>query len=439
MKIVLFAVGRLVEFVLPSQVFGTFSFDDKDEEDTKLINIESDNNEWFLYSTSEVKVLDNGNYTHKLKLIIGEFYTLEREGNKYLIYVTGICDDSFNNYKYNNKIKLVIGRGKDSNINYDINYIDNNLVTLSYINNNLTLQKSSNESVYINKRMVREQNTIVKYGDVINYYGLVIVIFNNIILINNPNNKVFVNKLTANIEDFKISVKEDYANYEIKDIDLYNDNDYFFKSPRIRRIIQNKTIKIDGPPSVKDADDVPLIYTLGPMLTMGMTSSVTLINTLTRISSGDTTLKESWSTMLIAVAMLFTTILWPALTKSFNKKQQKKKKIENINKYHTYLEEKKQEIDVESKLQSEILIENLLSNEQCYEMIMNRRTGLWGRRIEQEDFLTTRIGIGNYPTDITINCPDDGFSIEDTSLKKEALQIADSYHLIKNVPIGYSF
>lgn len=439
MKIVLFAVDRLVEFVLPSQVFGTFSFDDKDEEDTKLINIESDNNEWFLYSTSEVKVLDNGNYIHKLKLIIGEFYTLEREGNKYLIYVTSICDDSFNNYKYNNKIKLVIGRGKDCNINYDINYIDNNLVTLSYINNNLTLQKSSNEPVYINKRMVREQSTIVKYGDIISYYGLVIVIFNNIILINNPNNKVFVNKLTANIEDFKISVKEDYANYEIKDIDLYNDNDYFFKSPRIRRIIQNKTIKIDGPPSVKDADDVPLIYTLGPMLTMGMTSSVTLINTLTRISSGDTSLKESWSTMLIAVAMLFTTILWPALTKSFNKKQQKKKKIENINKYHTYLEEKKQEIDVESKLQSEILIENLLSNEQCYEMIMNRRTGLWGRRIEQEDFLTTRIGIGNYPTDITINCPDDGFSIEDTSLKKDALQIADSYHLIKNVPIGYSF
>lgn len=439
MKIILFAVNRMIEFILPSQVFGTFTFDENDEEDTKLINIEADNNNWFLYSTSGVKVLDNGNYTHRLKLNIGEFYTVERENNKYLVYVTNICDNSFQNYKFDNKLKLVIGRGNDCNINYDIDYVNNQLITLSYINNNLILQKSNNELVYVNKNIVREKNYNVKFGDVISYFGLNIIILNNIILINNPNNKVFVNKLTANMGDLNINIKNDFANYEIKDVELYNDNDYFFKSPRIRRIIQNKTIKIDGPPSVKDADDVPLIYTLGPMLTMGMTSSISLINTLMRMSSGETTLKESWSSMLIAVAMLATTILWPALTKSFNKRQQAKKKAENIKKYHAYLEDKKNEIDTESKLQSEILVENLLSNDQCYDMIMNRKVGLWGRRVEQEDFLTVRIGVGNYPTDITINCPEEGFSIEDTTLKKEAQQIADSYHLIKNVPIGYSF
>lgn len=439
MKIILFAVDRMIEFILPSQVFGTFTFDENDEEDTKLINIEADNNNWFLYSTSGVKVLDNGNYTHRLKLNIGEFYTVERENNKYLVYVTNICDDSFQNYKFDNKLRLVIGRGNDCNINYDIDYVNNQLITLSYINNVLTLQKSNNELVYVNKNIVREKNYNIKFGDVISYFGLNIIILNNIVLINNPNNKVFVNKLTANMGDLNINIKNDFANYEIKDVELYNDNDYFFKSPRIRRIIQNKTIKIDGPPSVKDADDVPLIYTLGPMLTMGMTSSVSLINTLVRMSSGETTLKESWSSVLIAVAMLATTILWPALTKSFNKRQQAKKKTENIKKYHAYLEDKKKEIDAESKLQSEILVENLLSNDQCYDMIMNRKVGLWGRRVEQEDFLTVRIGVGNYPTDITINCPEEGFSIEDTTLKKEAQQIADSYHLIKNVPIGYSF
>ena len=47
MRIVLFTMDRLVEFMLPSQVFGTFAFDSNDDEDTKLINIEADNDEWF--------------------------------------------------------------------------------------------------------------------------------------------------------------------------------------------------------------------------------------------------------------------------------------------------------------------------------------------------------------------------------------------------------
>ena len=68
MRIVLFTMDRLVEFMLPSQVFGTFAFDSNDDEDTKLINIEADNDEWFLYSTTGVRVLDNGNYTYRLKL-----------------------------------------------------------------------------------------------------------------------------------------------------------------------------------------------------------------------------------------------------------------------------------------------------------------------------------------------------------------------------------
>ena len=73
MRIVLFTMDRLVEFMLPSQVFGTFAFDSNDDEDTKLINIEADNNEWFLYSTTGVRVLDNGNYTYRLKLEINKY------------------------------------------------------------------------------------------------------------------------------------------------------------------------------------------------------------------------------------------------------------------------------------------------------------------------------------------------------------------------------
>ena len=40
MKIVLFSGKHIVEFLLPTQIFGTFAFDELEEEN-KLINIEA--------------------------------------------------------------------------------------------------------------------------------------------------------------------------------------------------------------------------------------------------------------------------------------------------------------------------------------------------------------------------------------------------------------
>ena len=78
------------------------------------------------------RVLDNGNYTYRLKLEINKFYTLERENIKYLVYVEDAFDNSFMNFKYDQKLKLVIGKGNDCNVNYNIEYINNDIVVLSF-------------------------------------------------------------------------------------------------------------------------------------------------------------------------------------------------------------------------------------------------------------------------------------------------------------------
>ena len=58
MKIVLFLDDRLIEFKLPMEVSGDFSFDFEDV-DSKLINVKAQDGKWFLYGTSDVTVLDN--------------------------------------------------------------------------------------------------------------------------------------------------------------------------------------------------------------------------------------------------------------------------------------------------------------------------------------------------------------------------------------------
>lgn len=440
MKIVLYSDKQIVEFLLPLQVFGTFVFDEFEDEESKLINIEAKENNWFLTSTTAVKVYSDGNYSSDVKLELNKFYMLERDNKKYLIYVDNLVDNTFSKYKYNNTLDLLVGKSEKCNIYYNSEYITDILFSLGYTDNKLILKKSSNQAIYINKNILytNVDEYIINSGDIIECFGLKIIILKDIILINNPNNKVFLNNITSNLEELKIDYDSNLVNTEIKENDLYTDNEYFSKSPRIRRIVQNKRVKIDSPPSVSNNDEVPLLFSLGPMFTMGMTSVVTLTNTLLRINGGETTFKKSWPTVITGCAMLCTTILWPTLTRTFNRRQRKKRREEAIKKYKEYLETKKIEIADEAKLQREILMENLLKNEDVYDMIMNKKIGLWGRRVEQDDFLKIRIGTGSYPVDMTIDYPEEGFSIEDMPLKKEAQDVAKEHELLHNVPIGYS-
>ena len=101
---------------------------------------------------------------------------------------------------------------------------------------------------------------------------------NGMILINNPQGNVIINVQSANIIPKKIVNDEEPQDFDIKDVDLYTKEDYFSKAPRIRRIIQTKMINLSPPPKPTGEDKMPLILTIGPMLTMGVISLVMLIN-----------------------------------------------------------------------------------------------------------------------------------------------------------------
>ena len=62
MKIYLYLANKFVTFTLPTEISGSFSFDENEEEDDKLINVEARDNKWYLYSTNESKIMENYNF-----------------------------------------------------------------------------------------------------------------------------------------------------------------------------------------------------------------------------------------------------------------------------------------------------------------------------------------------------------------------------------------
>ena len=438
MIIYLYLQDKYMKFYLPSQVIGSYTFDEKDSEEDKLINVDAKENDWVLYSTNSSKIISGGSIVNNVILKDDSFYVLQRNNKQYLIYVTNLFNDDNKMYSYSNDLNIVIGNTNECNVFYPNSLLTNLNIKIHYNNEQLFLEKSSNKIIYKNSLAIKEMSCNLNIGDQIEIYGLRIYILNNMIIIN-KDNKIKINLESSKLNIPTINAPEQLQEVEIKDQDLYKEEDYYLKSPRLRRLIATKDIKLASPPQVQAEKETPLILTIGPMFTMGITSAITLLSTLTKIYAGETTAKESITALVTGITMLLSTILWPLLTKFYSDFSKKHTLKRNSRKYKEYLEDKKIMLEQEEKTQREILNENLLSVEECANIIKSKGNNFWDKRIDQNDFLNVRVGKGDIPLDINLDYQEEDFTLDHNKLKQQIEALVFEYEKIRNVPIGYSF
>ena len=115
MRVYLFLNDKIVDFTLPKEIVGSFSFDVDEEEDIKLINIEAKNGGWVIYSTIDVSVLSGENNILEFQqLINNSFYILRRRDINYLIYVSDLSLDKISLFTTKATSFLISGYLDDS-------------------------------------------------------------------------------------------------------------------------------------------------------------------------------------------------------------------------------------------------------------------------------------------------------------------------------------
>ena len=437
MKITLYLDNRLINYKLPNEIYGNFSFYNMGDK-TNLINIEALNNKWYIYSTSNVSLFKNNVIENNFELEDGNFYVLKKQEQYFLIYVSNIIIPNILTYSFNQSISLTIANN-GANINYNCPYLNNLMVAISYKNNELVLEKNGDCRIYINKMILKNNLYSLNIGDELEIYGLRIIFLNGLILVNNVQNKLKLNMEGSGVINYLIPKESKTDNLEYKDVDLYNKEDYFSKSPRLRRIIETKTIKLSAPPRDDSGNDMPILLVIGPMLTMGIISISTVFQTIVNIKSGLTTVGKAWPQLLSGGMMLVSMLVWPVIMQMYSKHIRKKKHKELVEKYTKYLDEKRNELYHEAEFQKIILYENLINLHECLEIIKKKGFNFWDKRNDQSDFLVVRIGKGNELLDVKIEYPEEGFTIEENELRQKADALVEEFKYINDVPIGYSF
>ena len=438
MKIYLYLNKEISVFNLPESVSGSYSFDIDDQESSKLINVDARDGAWFLFETKDCKIIDGNQIVKDAMLQSSHFYVISRYGVNYLIYVTKGDESEFiNTYSYVNDFNICIGLD-GATAYYNCPFINGVNLKVSSQNGSAPVLQTTCDNIYVNGSHI-EKGCYLKSGDEIELYGAKILFLNKLIIAIADSNVLKIDSASSRLVPASIHGNKDLQNLDVQEKSLFSEDDYYSKSPRLRRIVEKKKIELSQPPASEKAQEVPFILTAGPMMTMAISSGVMMMDTITKVASGAVDIKDSYGQLISGGTMMLSSLLWPLLTTTYNKNLAKKNKKKTIEKYNKYIKEKEEELMNESKLQSEIIKENVISLDVCMENLKHRKLNFWDKRIDQNDFLVARIGVGNEKLKVEITNPEKGFSVDEDELKKKVNELVKKYEYIESVPIGYSF
>ncbi len=434
---------KIYNFTLPNKISGNYWITDNDYLGNvrNLINVEEEDGKWKIKSDFETKIMSGEMEVESAYLKDYSLYFLKiNTDNEYVIlYCSPTVDKESYRLRLRDKNELLIGNYGKAPICFNFPLVSREHAKLIYNNGVWVVQDlNSKYGTYVNGIAITSRQ--LQYGDIIFIMGLKIIVLKDTLIINNigPNLSIDNNYLES-ISSF-VQKQTEFDNPDEETIEFYKEDDYFYRAPRFKTGIVDANIVIDPPPGTQmQEDNTPLIYTLGPMMTMAMSSMSTGISALQGVINGTTDWESAAPTLVMMGAMMSSMLVWPSLQKRFQKKQMKKAEKERNVKYLKYLDTKKENIQAEMKMQRQILIDNYLPLDQTKEIIYQKKRNLWEREIGQVDFLDLRLGVGSSELRGVVSIPEEHFALKTDDLLKEVYKVGAVSRTLENVPISLNF
>ncbi len=429
---------RLFSLTLPINIYGSYSVNDMDNNNKErmLINIVAENGKWVAHSNKHVKIWQDKKTVPSITLEDYQYLLLQIKGEEgYLVmYTCPVNDKSRVGVTVPNNIEFTVGSDSNNAISCNNPLIGFNHTKFIYQNNIWKIQDLNTQyGTYVNNKLTKDAIQLY-HGDVIFILGLKFIVLNNTLYFNNPLGSVKYDKSIFKELTPRPKVPVIEKNDEDNEIQLYEENDYFIRSPRFMEVIEEKEFNIDSHPNLPEPEDMPMILTMGPMLTMGMTSVVTLMSSYMAYQNNGNIMSILPSGVM-AVSMLAGTLLWPTISRNYTKKMRIKKQKEMEEKYIQYLQKKDKELMELSTIQKQILLSNNISPMECYQLIINKSKSLWKRELHQNDFLSVRLGIGRVPLRIKCKFPEDHFELKNDQLSEQMKRVLEKHKYIEGVPV----
>lgn len=440
MILTLLKAEKIQTLVLPEKVNGQFWVQDTDRfgKTYDLLGVEGIEGKWWIKSNSRVDILDsNGHTVAKVAIESLRFYQLRIADypEKSVIFTEPVTNDrnQFVKYTVFDHTRLSIGRSKSNEIVFDNQVVSSEHATLTFDNGSWKIaDNNSRNGTFVNNQGI-EGETSLNLGDVIYIMGLKIIIGIGFISLNNPDGQVSI------LSDRIVPFQRMATDYQINNngSDLQSSESYFYRVPRFKRDIICREFKVDAPPTNQIGNETPMILLVGPSATMGMAAMTTGVFAINNAMVNGNIMSAVPSAVM-SLSMVLGTVLWPIISKKYDKRKRRKNEAVRQKKYSEYLQALEKTFSEECSEQSAILRENNITIEECIHRIRQISTQLWERSFSHNDFLQVRLGLGNIPMFGEIKYPEKRFNLADDNLENDMYALCETPKVLHDVPITYS-
>ena len=459
MRILLIGKKFIIKETLPKKNENYWLIDKTQQINKKLINIDIYNGTYELISSSYSKVI-NPKYISQnnatffasnqkkeiLESVFLEEYSIfpilmNNSEDLHLLYCLPDYEDNFEHLDIVNTLEVTIGSGDSNSIVYKGPFVSELHAKIYKFNGKWTLENyDSKYGVFVNDFPVYNKTKNIFNGDIIFIMGLELVIVKDSIYINNPRNEIFLNKnhFKPNYVEKNLVVKDSVFATNNEKSNFKKSSIEFLRSPRMIPPIKTETIKIDEPPELVDDHQRPMLLMLGSTIAIGI-MMLTSVSTTVHHAQGSASTTETIVGFIATLAMVLAMVIFPILDVNWDKRNSKKYEQKRQSRYKQYLNQKKDLINKIKENQKNILYKNYLSVDECASVIMKRSPRLWEREIEDDDFLTVRLGIGKVPLKVDLSYPQEKFAMVDDNLVSSLNDLLVESRTIDDCPVTVSF
>lgn len=287
----------------------------------------------------------------------------------------------FNRYCIPNK--LTLKNRIDANLYLQDENLEELCVSICFDTKTLTATKET-PYVYVNGKI--KQHHVLKTGDVIKCLNVVLVYHDDFIMVNTVSN------LYRSLEPYSLRIDQPL----IKHTNIYVKRNY-------RKLSLNRVFieDLDEPLPLPSMNHQPLIFTMGPAITMASASVCSsLVATYNGYLKGRT-IYEMLPMILLSSVMLLSVLIWSPMQRHHEKKEDRKMRKERVDDYKTYLDVLRKRLFTSTNLYIKETEEHFLEIKEILEF--EDTSLLYEKLPYQKDFLCIFAGIGEETFDIVLN------------------------------------
>lgn len=330
-KIEIYILNQSViqHYVLPPHCEGSYLLRlDPDDKDA-VLKIYAKEKHWWCSESQYLHI--KGSSVENGILIQPQQY-LEIKGKKanYLLLTSTYCVDTHKFYSYVPKTKeITIGRSDACDIIYTHQAISFHHARIRKSEKGWQLiDEGSVNGCFVNGK--RRTTASLKRKDCVQILELVILIDEQYLYINHPQNCLITSSIPI-------------VNVHVDAIVKAKPSQLQIQVPFIEGFIP-QCYEVDMPPLLSLLDETPLIFMLGPSLTMGVSSLSMGVFSLFQVRINQQSLLQSIPTLIMSFSMALGAIVWPCLTRRYHRKKQERDRKIQQEAYEAYLHSVEQDI-----------------------------------------------------------------------------------------------